>query len=276
MWAVVRRKKMSKALAKIEPVGDKDAKSDPAVWSRLCRRLQAELGEAVYSSWFTRLELDRIEQGCAYLSVPTKFLKSWIHAHYFEKLRAALSEEIAEVSDIVLDLRGAGRISARAAEIASYSATAAIGVERDPQAAPKERGSGGKNSIEGFEGSGLDRRLTFSTFLVGQSNQLAFAAARQICQTKPGTRSLFNPLYIHSNVGLGKTHLIQAVAHEVAESGHRVIYLTAEKFMYGFVNALKAQTRSHSRKNCVRLMSWSSTTYNFYKGRRFSMSFVTL
>ena len=98
-----------------------------------------------------------------------------------------------------------------------------------------------KSAIEGFEGSHLDRRLTFSTFLVGQSNQLAYAAAQQICQERPGGGSLFNPLYVHSNVGLGKTHLIQAVAHSVAASGRRVIYLTAEKFMYGFVNALKAQ-----------------------------------
>lgn len=232
---------MSKAQAKIQIIKDVEPKAAPVFWNRLCKRLQAELGEAVYSSWFTRLELDRIDQGCAYLSVPTKFLKSWIYAHYFEKLRAALLEEVPEVREIILDLRGAGRVSGRSADRSENTAPAAAACERGQQDAPSDRLIGTKNSIEGFEGSSLDRRLTFSTFLVGQSNQLAFAAAQQICRTKPGTPSIFNPLYVHSNVGLGKTHLIQAIAHSVAETGQRVIYLTAERFMYGFVNALKAQ-----------------------------------
>ena len=199
---------MPKAIAKkIEGVADGDAEAIAFVWGRLCHRLQAELGEAIYSSWFTRLELDRIDQGCAYLSVPTKFLKSWIYAHYFEKLRAALLAEIPEVRDIVLDLRGAGRVAMRSSDRVENSVPVKV-FEGDPAVGCSDRAVRSKNSIEGFEGSGLDRRMTFSTFLVGQSNQLAVAAARQICQPRAGTPSMFNPLYIHSNVGLGKTHLI--------------------------------------------------------------------
>src|SRR5208337_622700 len=87
-------------------------------------------------------------------------------------------------------------------------------------------------------GSPLDRRLTFSTFQVGRSNQLAFSAA----QRAVGRTTSFCPLYVHSAVGLGKTHLLQAVAHTAASQGRSVIYLTAEKFMYGFVASLQAQT----------------------------------
>jgi chromosomal replication initiator protein len=96
---------MSKSQAQLSNFGDIDGKAAPEAWNRFCARLRAELGDAVYTSWFTRLELDQISHGCAFLSVPTKFLKSWIQAHYFEKLRSALLEEIPNVSEISLDLR---------------------------------------------------------------------------------------------------------------------------------------------------------------------------
>jgi chromosomal replication initiator protein len=98
---------------------------------------------------------------------------------------------------------------------------------------------------DGFEadgfGSPLDRRLNFASFLVGKSNALAFAAADRIAST-PGATALYNPLYIHAGVGLGKTHLLQAIAQEGMRQGRRVAYFTADRFMYGFVAALKAQT----------------------------------
>ncbi|HEY1735140.1 MAG TPA: chromosomal replication initiator protein DnaA, partial [Methylovirgula sp.] len=95
---------------------------------------------------------------------------------------------------------------------------------------------------EVLAGSPLDKRLNFSTFLVGRSNQLAHAAAQSVAFAGSAEPLSFNPLYIHASVGLGKTHLLQAIAHAAASAKRRVIYLTAEKFMHGFVCALKAQT----------------------------------
>jgi chromosomal replication initiator protein len=91
-------------------------------------------------------------------------------------------------------------------------------------------------------GSPLDRRLTFATFQVGRSNQLAFSAAQRVADPNNSGTPAFCPLYVHSAVGLGKTHLLQAVAHTAGQQGRSVIYLTAERFMYGFVAALQAQT----------------------------------
>jgi chromosomal replication initiator protein len=91
-------------------------------------------------------------------------------------------------------------------------------------------------------GAPLDRRLNFTNFLVGKSNQLAHAAAERVAGNSVGETPLYNPLYIHAGVGLGKTHLLHAIAHETIAQGRRVIYLTADRFMYGFVAALKAQT----------------------------------
>src|SRR5437667_6913744 len=98
-------------------------------------------------------------------------------------------------------------------------------------------------SHDALGGSPLDPRLTFGSFVVGRSNTLAHAAARQVAEGRRGDAVMFNPLYIHAGVGLGKTHLLQAVTWAGNSGSERkVLYLTAEKFMYGFVAALKTQT----------------------------------
>src|SRR6202008_2665771 len=96
---------------------------------------------------------------------------------------------------------------------------------------------------EALGGSPLDPRLTFETFMEGRSNTLGHAAPRQGGLGRRTELVMFNPLYIHAGVGLGKTHLLQAVAWAGNSTpSRRVLYLTAEKFMYGFVSALKTQT----------------------------------
>jgi chromosomal replication initiator protein len=104
------------------------------------------------------------------------------------------------------------------------------------------RTSLGSGVGDSLAGSPLDRRLTFATFQVGWSNELAFNAVQRVANPNRSGTPAFCPLYVHSAVGLGKTHLLQAVAHTAAQQGRSVIYLTAEKFMYGFVAALQAQT----------------------------------
>ena len=108
-------------------------------------------------------------------------------------------------------------------------------------AAPMSVGDPGVH--EALGGSPLDPRLTFDSFVVGRSNTLAHAAAKQVAAAKRGDAVMFNPLYIHAGVGLGKTHLLQAITWAGNAAGERkVLYLTAEKFMYGFVSALRTQT----------------------------------
>jgi len=226
-------------LNKKEQVAD-ERKAD--VWARFCARFRTEVGDAVYFSWFKCLELDRIDNGIAYLSVPTKFLRSWIHAHYLEKLRSAFLLEFPAVDDIDLSLRPAGRLALGGAEKSPKIESQVVSSTSKPfPQANSHHAAAWKPQIDGFEGSILDRRFNFSTFMVGPSNQLAFAAAQQVVGVNVGSSAMFNPLYVYSNVGLGKTHLIQGICHAAVECGRRVIYLTAEKFMYGFVAALKSQ-----------------------------------
>jgi chromosomal replication initiator protein len=95
----------------------------------------------------------------------------------------------------------------------------------------------------GFEGSPLDPKLTFASFVVGASNRLAQAAAQEVAAAFSGSQQSFNPLFLHGNVGLGKTHLLHAISWEVKQRRPEaeVLYLTAERFMSGFVQALRAR-----------------------------------
>ncbi len=247
-----------------------DDKGHAEAWSRSCRRLRAELGEDVFNSWFGRLELDSVRDGVAHLSVPTRFLKSWIQSHYTDKILATLSVEAPDVAAILVDVRSSARpAQARSSLVDNRSALGSGYLGGTVGGAPGAASGGFSNErpsphfeeasrisadsvrqlraqpasdADGLSSSPLDRRLTFSTFLVGKSNQLAHAAAQRIASAAPGEAPIYNPLYIHSAVGLGKTHLLQAIGHTASEAGKRVIYLTAEKFMYRFVCALKAQT----------------------------------
>ncbi|MFD1332357.1 DnaA N-terminal domain-containing protein, partial [Methylopila musalis] len=89
-----------------------------AAWRRATERLRAEYGEDVYTSWFGRIALDRVEDGVAHLSVPTRFLKSWIQSHYVDRITAVLAEEAAEIARIALGVRvAAPKLAASAGDV---------------------------------------------------------------------------------------------------------------------------------------------------------------
>src|SRR5215468_7519061 len=214
-------------------------------WSRVKGRLRSSVGEDVYTSWFARMDLEAVQDESVHLSVPTRFLKSWIQAHYAERVLSAWQAEMPEVHRIDLTVRSAMRCTAPVKETAP-------GVDGRRPERPEVRPAVELRSTasapvsashDALGGSPLDPRLTFASFVVGRSNTLAHAAARQVAEGRRGDPVMFNPLYIHAGVGLGKTHLLQAVTW-AGNSGNerKVLYLTAEKFMYGFVAALKTQT----------------------------------
>ena len=223
-----------------------------AAWRRCCERLRAELGEDVFNSWFGRLELESLASGQARLSVPTRFLKSWIDTHYVGHITTALTAAgLGPIARIFVSVRSSARQDGTTnappcAHAAPFKAQADALSGKEHSAPSGRRAparpAGSPSSGEPLVGSPLDRRLTFATFQVGRSNQLAFSAAQRVADHSGGGSAAFCPLYVHSAVGLGKTHLLQAVAHTAASQGRSTIYLTAEKFMYGFVAALQSQT----------------------------------
>ena len=232
------------AVEEAAPVGAEDASLQDA-WERVRRRLRAELGEDVFSSWFARLEIAGIVGGIAYLTVPTRFLKSWLEAHYAERLRVNCIAELPAPKGVLLSVRQASRDTTPAplaeAVMRSRPTSSTTPVPAEAAKPGAAIAQSGEPELVDVCGTSLDRRMNFQNFVVGKSNQLSFAAAERIAAA-PAGQSPYNPLYLHAGVGLGKTHLLQAIAQEARRLGKRVAYFTADRFMYGFVAALKSQT----------------------------------
>jgi chromosomal replication initiator protein len=216
------------------------AKTPPAsfdeVWRRAAERLRVGLGDDVFNSWFGSLRLEEFVAGKARLSVSTRFLKSWIEGHYLERLLSALSSELDGVSAIEVCARSAYVDAARPVEAKPepWPVTPA-----GAAAAPISTKRGVESTGVAQLGSPLDRRMTFATFVSGRANQLALSLARKLSE---GQDAAMTPLFFHGAVGLGKTHLLQSIAHAALARRQSVVYLTAETFMSAFVNALRSQS----------------------------------
>ena len=218
--------------------------ADQESWSQVKERLRVEVGDDVYSSWFARMDLEAIEGGTVRLSVPTRFLKSWIQSHYAERVLACWQAQETGVGRVELIVRSAVlRSAAPKPKPELEPAGNAAGRVGNGSGNGRPMLAGDPGVHEALGGSPLDSRLTFESFVVGRSNTLAHAAAKQVAAAKRADPVMFNPLYIHAGVGLGKTHLLQAITWAGNAVGERKsLYLTAEKFMYGFVSALRTQT----------------------------------
>ena len=206
------------------------------VWSRTVERMRVALGDDVFNSWFGSLRLEEFVAGRARMSVSTRFLKSWIEGHYQEKLMTALSAELDGVEAIEIYAR-----SGQAAAVWPSDARpqAISPARRDAARTPAQENAKGANEGSAKLGSPLDRRLNFSTFVSGRANQLALSLARKLTESRDAAMT---PLFFHGSVGLGKTHLLQSIVHAALARHQSVVYLTAETFMYGFVNALRSQS----------------------------------
>jgi chromosomal replication initiator protein len=216
------------AIARIETDVESGGGKDPAgMWDRARRRLRAELGEDVFSSWFARVDLESMSAGIVRLSVPTVFLKGWIKSHYGERLLEMWRQEDANVRRVDVVRRTGLRMIAEEPVATSVKPMAA---------APRNEPANDR-----FAGSPLDPRLTFATFCEGRSNDVAYRAARAVAGAPEGSSPAYNPLYVHAGVGLGKTHLLQAIANEarVLDPNRRALYLTVERFTIQFVAALR-------------------------------------
>jgi chromosomal replication initiator protein len=215
--------------------------------------LKVQLGDEVYSSWFKSLEFESFDGRIVKVSVPVKFVRNWIQEHYSDHLLHCSRVEFATVERVEVVWRQPGAVAQRPGEARSQDANNAATAATPPPAAhtdlpqrptalrapvlPVQRTSAG-----GLEGSPLDPRYTFDSFVVGASNRMAHAGATQVAETVLSGAPGYNPLYIHSQVGLGKSHLLHAIAWEVKKRAPnaQLLYLTAERFRYQFVEALRS------------------------------------
>ncbi len=227
-----------------------------AQWARIRGRLRAEVGEAAFKSWLNPLIFDGVRDGAVKMALPTRFMRDHVMKHYAERLKSLWSGEIPGIRavEIVVTAAQAERQAAAPSVSAPLSAPAVLARPTASKHKPTARRAGDEAAQapapaspaaepEGvLNGAAiqapLDPRLTFSNFVVGKPNELAFAAARRVADS---TQVPFNPLFLYGGVGLGKTHLMHAIAWEIRtrDPSRRVIYLSAEKFMYQFIRALR-------------------------------------
>ena len=210
-------------------------------FQRVRARLRASVGEDVFTSWFARLELEEIVDDVVHLSVPTRFLCSWIHSNYAERILVAFKAETSVISRLHLTVRVNGQARPRLAP--PPEPTVESPAEPSVAAAPRPPRDTGPRP-DALSGSALDPKMTFDSFVAGAPNEIALGVAKQVASAVANGTVSFNPVYVHSTVGLGKSHLLNAIAWAAgaAEPGRNIVYLTADHFMYHFITAVQRQS----------------------------------
>jgi chromosomal replication initiator protein len=191
-------------------------------WVKAKQELLKRIGRNNHQTWIEPLTLVDCDDGVARFDVPTTFFGDWVSRNYGDHIRAQMQAQGMSVDRLEFKVT---RASAPAPESRPAPVVARVAQTRT------------RSHDEGWSSS-LDARYTFDTFVVGKPNELAHAAARRVAEGGPVT---FNPLFLYGGVGLGKTHLMHATAHELQarKPESRVLYLSAEQFMYRFVQALR-------------------------------------
>jgi len=205
-------------------------------WTNLKKDLKKIVGDTAYNNWLKQLSLISIEENTITLSVPTKFLRDWIVNNYADKIKNECKKYIKEIDIIKLLVKPiGGRIVP--------GTTRTIKSTDNHWKSSMDIRSNQTFSYPNDFGAPLDPRFTFDNFVVGKPNELAFAASERISESENVT---FNPLFLYGGVGLGKTHLMHAIGWNIKEKqpDRKVIYLSAEKFMYQFVRALRYKDTS--------------------------------
>ena len=189
-------------------------------WGTVRQNLKESVGANAYNAWIEPLEFDSALDGVANFRAPTAYVGTYVDRHFGD--------------EIVFGLRASGiKVDRVAFEVTASS----LGSKAPATSATSTSGVRGSESVMDLGVGKLDPRYTFDKFVVGKPNELAFAAAKRVAE---GREVTFNPLFVYGGVGLGKTHLMQAIAAELRDCRPElnVLYLSAEQFMYRFVQAL--------------------------------------
>ncbi len=199
-------------------------------WGVVQDRLCKTLGENNYKTWIEPLEFGGMaEEGVVCLLAPTGFFGTYVSQNYGDVLLAQMSVMDHGIRRVQFDVAASQAAAQTKPSAAPHAEDAPV--ENEPAAAPA-------SDSDVLPGAPLDKRFTFDSFVVGKPNELAHAAARRVAEGGPVT---FNPLFLYGGVGLGKTHLMHAIAWELSRLSPdlNVLYLSAEQFMYRFVQALR-------------------------------------
>ena len=203
------------------------------LWHIVLKKLNNEFGNEIFNSWIKNIKVKSIDDDILYFSVPTRFIRDWITSHYLDKIIFFLNAENPNIRRVKISIDN--MLSANHENLEESSSETIKYQNRS-------------SNLSQSDDWPLDEEFTFDKFITGPSNELAFASAKRIAQSE---KFDFNPLFLYGGVGLGKTHLMHAIAWEISSKNPnaKVLYLSAERFMFQFIKSLRQKdTMSFKQK----------------------------
>lgn len=215
-------------------------------WEQICSQLKMEFGETAFDSWLKPLTVGDFNEGVMNICAPTAFMKNWVVTHYSERINKIWEQQNPEVKKINFVVH-AGFNNRRSADTSLLKKISTTPTPQNIYGGNINSSSFGlvsgpsvvNDSAKVANNSAFPNpNYTFENFVVGKTNEFAFAAAKKVAESKNVS---FNPLFLYSSVGLGKTHLMHSIIWHIKKNNpeRNVVYLTAEQFVYKFVKALR-------------------------------------
>jgi len=192
-------------------------------WTTICKEIEAKLGKDIYESWIKKLKLVEEFQHYLVLSSPTRFIRDWVVSRYIDKILEIIKlyKKTINKIDFIIESEisvNSNNVSDNNIKIAKQSKTSNVSfIENSP-----------------INYSRLDPNKNFENFVVGKSNNLAYQAAQKVCEQI----AHYNPLFIYGGIGMGKTHLLNAIGLKMKEN-NKIMFISAERFMYHFIKSIR-------------------------------------
>ena len=217
-------------------------------WGQICDQLKVEIGEIAFDSWVKPLTIGSFNEGTMNICVPTRFMRNWVITNYSDRIHKIWEKKNPTIKNINFVVQSAQDAVSGTPTKGLYNPTCRSLLKKiSSSPMPQNIYQSGINSVVANANEGslndslsvpLNPQYTFDNFVVGKTNEFAYAAARKVAESR---NISFNPLFLYSGVGLGKTHLMHAIAWHIKQQdpSRNIVYLSAEKFMYKFVRALR-------------------------------------
>ncbi len=234
------------------------------LWERAADRMRDQLGQVGFETWIGPLNFVGVDGKTATIEAPNRFFKDWVNERYLTLLRQSLSAEVGEPIDVKLTLGDNGAVVIKSGNGNGYANGYGSGNGRH---APSTTMNSRTEMPQRDRHPQLNPRYTFAEFVVGSGNQFAHAAALAVAN-QPGEK--YNPLFIYGGVGLGKTHLVNAIGHQIWLQGERnkkVLFMSAEVFMNELINSIRRDKTTEFRDKFRRVDALILDDVQFLAGR---------
>ena len=199
------------------------------LWAQCLLNIERQVRPQSFTNWFKQTSVSHFDQDLLVIQVPSAFSAAWIEEHYLQMIQSVVWEEMALTPNISLVV----------AQAPQSVGDRVLPVEQEVPASEGEPAEDKQEEIEAAPAQSLNKRYTFEEFIIGDSNRFAHATALAVANS-PG-KTEFNPLVIYGGVGLGKTHLLQAIGHHAYSHNlaEKIVYVPSEKFMRDFIQSLQ-------------------------------------